>query len=104
MIRIQIVRNEASQIVDCHITGHAEYDEHGYDIVCAAVSSLACTAVLGLEKVAKQSGTYTNSSGDLIIKLDGEITDQSQTILDTMMLGLEKISKQYGDFVTLSDM
>ena len=47
MIKIHIRRNEAQQIVACSINGHAGYDEHGYDIVCAAVSVLSCTAIWG---------------------------------------------------------
>ena len=36
------------------IEGHAEYAEHGKDIVCAAVSVILQTAQLGLMSIAEQ--------------------------------------------------
>ena len=86
MIKIHIRRNEAQQIVACSINGHAGYDEHGYDIVCAAVSVLSCTAILGLQSVAEQQGIYENSSGECTIELQGAITEKGQAILATMVL------------------
>ena len=80
MIKIHIRRNEAQQIVACSINGHAGYDEHGYDIVCAAVSVLSCTAILGLQSVAEQQGIYENSSGECTIELQGAITEKGQAI------------------------
>lgn len=103
MIKIQVSRNEAQQIVGCRISGHAGYDEHGYDIVCAAISALSCTAILGLQSIAKQDGTYENSSGSCNISLNGTITESGQAILATMILGFQEIAKQYDDFVSLSE-
>lgn len=103
MIRIVVIRNEQHQILGCSIDGHAGFAEHGYDIVCAAVSALSCTAMLGLAQVAKQEGTYENASGRCEITLSGEITQESQAILETMVLGLSEISKQYSNLVNISD-
>lgn len=36
------------------IEGHADYAEHGKDIVCAAVSVILQTAQLGLMSIAEQ--------------------------------------------------
>lgn len=36
------------------ITGHAEYDEHGKDIVCASVSTIFQLAIMGLSALAEQ--------------------------------------------------
>ena len=35
------------------VEGHAMYDAHGRDIVCAGVSAILQTAVLGLEAIAE---------------------------------------------------
>ena len=35
MVSIEIQRNSDGQVVGCHMSGHAGYDEHGFDIVCA---------------------------------------------------------------------
>ena len=71
MVSIGIQRNEDDQVVGCHMSGHAGYDEHGYDIVCAAVSVLSATTMLGLTKIARQQGEFTNSEGqcDMVLSV-----------------------------------
>ena len=54
MVSIEIQRNSDGQVIGCHLSGHAGYDEHGFDIVCAAVSALTATAMLGLTQIANQ--------------------------------------------------
>ena len=54
MVSIGIQRNSDGQVIGCHMSGHAGYDEHGFDIVCAAVSALSATAMLGLTQIAQQ--------------------------------------------------
>ena len=71
MVSIGIQRNSENQVIGCHLSGHAGYDEHGFDIVCAAVSALTATAMLGLTQIAKQEGEYTNSEGRCDIVLSG---------------------------------
>lgn len=103
MVSIRIDRNEIGQFVACHISGHAGYDDHGYDIVCAAVSVLSCTAILGLQDIAKQEGSYSNASGRCDMVLQGTITQSGQDILETMVLGLRQVALQYPEFVKISD-
>ena len=74
MVSIGIQRNSDGQVIGCHLSGHAGYDVHGFDIVCAAVSALTATV---------------NQSG--------------QDILGTMLLGLEEISRQYPEFVQIHE-
>ena len=102
MISIEINRNEDKQVIACHIDGHAGYDNHGYDIVCAAVSVLSCTAIVGLQQVAHQDGDYSNASGRCDMVLLGDITQSGQDILETMILGLSEVSRQYPEFVQIS--
>ena len=103
MVSIEIQRNKDNQVIGCHMSGHAGYDEHGFDIVCAAVSALSATAMLGLTQIARQEGEYTNSEGQCDMVLSGEITRSGQDILNTMLLGLEEISKQYPKFVQIHE-
>ena len=81
MVSIEIQRNSDGQVIGCHLSGHAGYDEHGFDIVCAAVSALSATAMLGLTQIAQQEGEYTNSEGQCDIVLSGTINQSGQDIL-----------------------
>ena len=44
MIKIKI-DYESSYITNIKLTGHANYDEYGKDIVCASVSSIVITSL-----------------------------------------------------------
>lgn len=101
MVKVTLTYRDDGAIISCKISGHAGYDDPGYDIVCAAVSVLACTAVLGLEQVAQQEGIYEAEAGHCLIQLMGDITEKGQTILRTMVLGLEEIGRQYSEFVKI---
>lgn len=103
MISIVVDRDAEGLVRACQISGHAGYDVAGYDIVCAAVSALSCTAIVGLEQVAKQKGHYSNGEGQCRIELSGPITESGQAILETMILGLSEISRQYSEFVKISE-
>ena len=46
MITIKISKNAI------YIEGHADYAEHGKDIVCSAVSAVLQTAQLGLKQIS----------------------------------------------------
>lgn len=37
-----------------HISGHAEYDKYGNDIVCASVSTIIQLAQMGLRQLERQ--------------------------------------------------
>lgn len=50
MIQINVDMNSGDMTID--VKGHAGYAPHGQDIVCAAVSAILQTAVLGLESIA----------------------------------------------------
>lgn len=103
MINIAVTRNSSHLISSCSIEGHAGFDEHGFDIVCAAVSGISCTAIVGLQQVTKTVGQYENESGYCLIRPQAVSDEKGQIILETMILGLTEISRQYPEFVSLNE-
>ena len=81
------------------ISGHAEYAEYGKDIVCAGVSALVETAVLGLENVVGVKPLVNKKQGFFILKLPDSMTEEESKnaaiILETIFLGLEDIANSY---------
>lgn len=51
MIKVNVKMNSGDIVID--VKGHAGYAPHGQDIVCAAVSAILQTAVLGIESIAE---------------------------------------------------
>ena len=100
MIRINVVR-ENSKIKKITLMGHANYQEYGRDIVCAAVSATyLCTvnAILSIDRDAILVNSNNEfqeivivNSNDVVIKL-----------LENMLEMLEELEKQYPKNIRLS--
>ena len=96
MIQISIIRhnNEYSQI---KAFGHAEYDDYGKDIVCAAVSVLIINAANSLEKFTNDLiMAETHEDGTTEILLMEHPSKEAVLLVDSLILGLEGIRNQYG--------
>ena len=96
MIQISIIRhnNEYSQI---KAFGHAEYDDYGKDIVCAAVSVLIINAANSLEKFTNDLiMAETHKDGTTEILLKEHPSKETVLLIDSLILGLEEIRNQYG--------
>ena len=100
MITITMHHDKRDRYTGFTIKGHADYDEAGSDIVCAAVSALSQTALLGLI-VISQDVPYEVNDGFDISSRSSSPGEASQIILGTMVAGLEQIVRQYGEYVVL---
>lgn len=50
MIFITVTRDQDDRISEFKISGHADYDEPGKDIVCSAVSAASIGTINAIEK------------------------------------------------------
>ena len=76
------------------ISGHANYDEFGKDIVCASVSSVIMTTVNSIMNIDNSSISYIDDGNKIIIEKlnDNDIVDK---LLNTMILILKDLEEQY---------
>jgi uncharacterized protein len=93
MIKIEIFRTLVGKVSGYAVKGHSDTAEYGQDIVCAGISSLAQTALLGIGKHLHREVDYKVASGDLRVKLKSEPDDLTEAILETMILGFVEIEK-----------
>lgn len=110
MIKVEIYRDKNRAIDKFFISGHAGYADKGYDIVCAAVSILAHTALISLHKVCKINERdldyfVDDSKGEFKVSLpsnlDKERRKKANIVLKTMELGLISIVEAYPENITL---
>jgi len=94
MIKIEIVRNSDQAIVGFNVTGHANTAPHGQDIVCAGISALTQTAVLGIDRQLKRKVQVKVASGHLSMNLLDNPDALTNAILETMLIGLTEIGNQ----------
>lgn len=90
MIKVKLTKNG-----DClnkiTISGHADYDEFGKDIVCASVSSTVITTINILLSLNKDSISYDNTKGLIIdILKDDDTTKKIINVLVSNLLELER--------------
>ncbi|NPV27192.1 MAG: ribosomal-processing cysteine protease Prp [Firmicutes bacterium] len=99
MVNVQFFYNEQGEIIGFEVEGHAEYAPYGEDIVCAALSVLAQTTVLGLQYHLPEPPDFKISDGFVRCFLPERLKQRDQEnakiIVETMRLGMETIQKSY---------
>lgn len=96
MVKVTVRRDPSGSIRSFTVQGHTGYAAEGRDIVCAAVTALAQTAVLGLRRVARLEPEVFLDEGFLECRLPpGVGNTAADAILETMALGLVDIGKDY---------
>ena len=107
MIRVSIMRCTAGGITAFQVSGHALTAPPGADLVCAAVSAVVQTALLGLTEIAGIPEAVRYRPGDIRWSspqgMMSEKQDTAQTILETMVLGLKSIEAGHGLYIQVTD-
>ena len=99
MIRAQYRKDGSSHFLK--LTGHADYAEHGEDIVCAGASSLVYSLLGWLENNSEDM-TYTVSdvhSGNVEITCEGG--ERAATAFEMAAIGLLQLADSYPDHVEI---
>jgi len=98
MITVTVLR-EAGNPVGFRVSGHAYQGEYGEDIVCAGVSAVVQTAILGITDVLGLKAGYSVDEGDTSCILDrdtgAEDLERAAIVFGTMLAGLRAIQAAY---------
>ena len=103
MIEVKIYSRAGGKISGFEVTGHANTAPHGHDIVCAGVSSLSQTALLGVGEYLHRDVDYKAESGELYMKLKDKPDKLTEAILQTMLIGMREIEKLYPTIVRITE-
>ena len=79
---------------EIRIEGHAMYDVHGKDIVCAACSSIITTSVNGILKLDKEAISYKQTEDGIIINIKKE-DNVTNTLIENMLDLLKELEQSY---------
>ena len=88
MIKIEVKKNNIS------IVGHANFDEYGKDIVCAAASSVVITSIEALASFDKNSVDIIQNKDKLEIRVNknDNITNK---LINNMLNCLKELEQKY---------
>lgn len=101
MITIEIVRDSEQNIVEFHAKGHSGSAKRGRDIICAGVSALTQSALLGISQHLQRNIRWQAEDGLLSMKLCDRPDSQTGAVLETMLLGLKEIAKIQPEYVRI---
>ena len=93
MIRIEVIKNN-EKYQKITFKDHANYDNYGKDIVCAAVSSTMLCTVNAIYLINEESIKVTKTDDNFIIEIikDNDITNK---LIENMMHCLGSLEKDY---------
>ena len=98
MITVTVTRENGSP-VGFHVSGHATMGEYGEDLVCAAVSAIVQTAILGITEVCRIQAGVSIEEGETVCILSkdagADAIQRAGIVFDTMIAGLRSIQATY---------
>lgn len=108
MITVRVERKQG-KIFSLTACGHSGYEDAGKDIVCAAVSMVAQTALLGLIGYAGIEVDFIrrDEANYLKFTLPNSLTERqsqdAEAILSTMWLGIKDLHEGFSDYIELEE-
>lgn len=84
------------------IHGHAGYAEHGKDIVCAGISTLAQTLIQSLDILTDDEIEFyiDEQSATIDIKF-WTLSERAQVLVESFFIGVEGVHLAFPDFVQI---
>lgn len=109
MIDITFSLNSEGFVESLELTGHAGYGEHGYDIVCAAVSSQVISVENSLQvllQIPVETEIDDVEGGFLKLtmpSLQDERLQEAHLLMQHLHLAFDIIAENYPEFVRVQD-
>jgi uncharacterized protein YsxB (DUF464 family) len=102
MIEILLYKRDGLN-VGYRASGHARFAEHGYDVVCAAISVLTINTENSIELLTDdQYSAEMDEDGFVQLMMTGNVSHDSQVLLSAFEIGVNAISEEYGkDYIQL---
>jgi len=104
VLEVTFYRDAEDRLSAVFARGHADFDEYGQDIVCAAVSAILQALRVGLEMYAGISLDAFQEPGELHLRWPESARDDAalRAIVTTAELSVERIAEQYPEQVRLT--
>ena len=106
MVGITVMRDAHQLPVGFRSEGHADFDEEGRDIICAAVSVMELNLANSVAEFtdARFSCQIGEDTGTFEFLLADREDEKAALLLDSCLLGMEAIRQQYGsNYLQITD-
>ena len=99
MINVIITKNNTSNTASINMSGHAEYANHGEDIICAAASFLGITINNQLYRINNNVKTTVNEEPSLLLIENIDLIDEQLVLLNYFENSIKELAKENKQFV-----
>lgn len=102
MITFKVLKKSTGEIVGFDCTGHAGYAEAGYDIFCAAVSTLVINTVNSIDEFTDDDFKVdTDEDKGIFLRVDNP-GKETTLLLNSLVLGVEGIRRDNdGEYIKI---
>lgn len=105
MITVTITKQQSGRIHSFEMSGHANFAEHGKDLVCAGASAVSFGAVNAIIAITGVTPEISQGSdGGYLCVTFPEIPEKEhdmQLIAQAMIVSLETIERDYGQHIKI---
>ncbi|MCZ2259837.1 ribosomal-processing cysteine protease Prp [Sporosarcina sp. G11-34] len=105
MITVKITKEQSGRIHSFEMAGHANFAEHGKDLVCAAASAVSFGAVNAIIALTGETPEIQQGSDGGYLKVTflniPETNYDIQLIVQAMIVSLQTIEQDYGQHIKL---
>jgi len=98
MIKIRIKYID-QKFASLHVSGHANQDVYGKDIVCAAVSAVLVGGINALNN--PKDFKIKLDEGDASLEANNIISDHDEVVVETIVTGLKSIEETEPKYVKI---
>lgn len=107
MIKLTINRTKAGIIQSFTMSGHADFANHGEDIVCAGASAVSFGAINSVIKLTGVKPVIDMREGGYLHctipnGLEKDVQEKVQLLLKGMVVSLETIEQNYGKHIKIT--
>ena len=103
MIRIIVRYDDQNHPVGLEAKGHANSGPHGYDLVCAAVSTVITGGANALDESKKWKVVLSEGHACIDKKDECSLNDEDHIIMKTIITMLRTIAESYPKFVQITE-
>ena len=98
MIKVKLEKENA-KYKKITMTGHANHDEYGKDIVCAAASSIVITSVNAILKIDEKAITVNDDDGlEIVVNTYDYVVE---VLISNMIDLLKELKEQYKENIKI---
>lgn len=105
MIHVHITKEPSGRISAFEMDGHADFAEHGKDLVCAGVSAVSFGAVNAIVKLTETTPEIEQGADGGYLRVAFPVTARDaevQLLVQAMIISLQTIELDYAEYIQLS--